>query len=31
MLIRTEEIENDPYAEVPLLQGARQVLGILYE
>ncbi len=31
MLIRTEEIEADPYVRVPLLKAARQVLGVLYE
>jgi hypothetical protein len=30
-LIRTEEIADDPFHEVPLLAAARQVLGVLYE
>lgn len=30
-LIRLEEVEDDPFDQIPLLQSARQVLGILYE
>lgn len=30
-LIRLEEIENDAFGQISLLQSAREVLGILYE
>ena len=30
-LIRLEEVENDPFHQIPLLRSAREVLGILYE
>jgi hypothetical protein len=31
MLVRTEEIEDDRYHAIPLVQSARQVLGVVYE
>lgn len=30
-LIRLAEVEKDPFGKVPLLQSAREVLGVLYE
>lgn len=30
-LVRLEEVENDPFSQIPLLRSAREILGILYE
>ncbi|MFO8057850.1 MAG: hypothetical protein R6V10_11195 [bacterium] len=31
MIIRTEQIEDDPYSEIPSMESARHVLGVLYD
>jgi hypothetical protein len=31
MLMRMEELDDDPYREVPVLRSARAVLGVIYE
>ena len=31
MLVRTEDIEDGQFGQVPLLHSAREVLGVLYE
>jgi hypothetical protein len=31
MLIRLQEVENDRFSEIPLLDSAREVLGVLYD